>query len=504
MMRNFKRYSVCLLSLVLAAGVEAGWGQAQLQQIQSSQGGAIYYGTVDNANTQPAALIGLLRMVHKNCGERPRIVKVFKLPGTDSIGLFFTVVNHTQGNSQVAGLMIAAPSAPNQVQAAMIANQAGQFNQAMNPMLRELLNVWHPGRLATAFSPAQGADSGSRAGSGQVAGSSKAGGAHGAAASAHGATASAHAAPGSGHYAPAAKLHMVSTSDNAASIGIPDGWRLDPQSGGGTVRVVGPKGEMILLNGSRNAIDPTSPNLLPFQRNPATRAPGTIAYPYHGDLVRDFPNLFQLWRRAGGNPPTQVQIDSIEPKEAPQGEKCVHAEGYLDPNGNKTHMSSLMCVFDPGQTANYMITFNNALLPAALFDQEHLTMVGIVSSFKVNQQVIGQQQAAAIDNIHRIGQQAAADRASRNAANDAQHAAYWAQQGSNAAQHAEWNAGQDNNARNGQGFSNYIRDETVVRDVQEPNEHVTVYNSTAAALQQTFPDRVEEVPTSQYISGTDY
>ena len=92
MMRTFKRYSVCLLSLVLAAGVEAGWGQAKLQQIQSSQGGAIYYGTVDNANTQPAALIGLLRMVHKNCGERPRIVKVFKLPGTDSIGLFFTVV----------------------------------------------------------------------------------------------------------------------------------------------------------------------------------------------------------------------------------------------------------------------------------------------------------------------------------------------------------------------------------------------------------------------------
>jgi hypothetical protein len=82
MMHNFKRYSVCLLFLVFATGVGAGWGQTQLQNIQSSEGGTIYYGTVDGANTQPAALIGLLRMVHKNCGERPRIAKVFKLRGT--------------------------------------------------------------------------------------------------------------------------------------------------------------------------------------------------------------------------------------------------------------------------------------------------------------------------------------------------------------------------------------------------------------------------------------
>jgi hypothetical protein len=77
-------------------------------------------------------------------------------------------------------------------------------------------------------------------------------------------------------------------------------------------------------------------------------------------------------------------------------------------------------------------------------------------------------------------------------------------QDANDAQHAQWWADQDAKARTNQGFTNYERDQTVVRDVQYPNEHVTVWNQTADWLQKTFPDRVEEVPTTQYIKGTDY
>jgi len=59
-------------------------------------------------------------------------------------------------------------------------------------------------------------------------------------------------------------------------------------------------------------------------------------------------------------------------------------------------------------------------------------------------------------------------------------------------------------SRNGQGFSNYILDQTVIRDVYDPNTHATVWNRTAEFLQKAYPDRIEEVPTSQYIPGEDF
>ena len=95
-----------------------------------------------------------------------------------------------------------------------------------------------------------------------------------------------------------------------------------------------------------------------------------------------------------------------------------------------------------------------------------------------------------INQIHQIGAQATARYNATQATIDAQRASYWAQQ--------------DSNAKNGAGFSNYPLDQTVIRDVQDPNTHVTVWNRTADAWQKAYPDRVEEVPTAQYIKGQDY
>jgi hypothetical protein len=105
-------------------------------------------------------------------------------------------------------------------------------------------------------------------------------------------------------------------------------------------------------------------------------------------------------------------------------------------------------------------------------------------------QAIMQNAQQQINQIHQIGAQATARYNATQAANDAQHASYWAQQ--------------DSNARNGAGFSNYLLDQTVIRDVQDPNTHATVWNRTADFWQKAFPDRIEEVPTSQYIKGQDF
>jgi hypothetical protein len=57
-----------------------------LKTIDMPQGGKIVYGTVDGADTQKSAILGVLRIMHKKCGEKPQIGQVFKLRGTDSMG----------------------------------------------------------------------------------------------------------------------------------------------------------------------------------------------------------------------------------------------------------------------------------------------------------------------------------------------------------------------------------------------------------------------------------
>ena len=171
-------------------------------------------------------------------------------------------------------------------------------------------------------------------------------------------------------------------------------------------------------------------------------------------------------------------------------------------------MNALMCVTDPDRNGNYIVNLSNALFPTAVADKERDTLKAILTGFKVNQEVMNQQMAAAnqqmadntqaaianaqrgVDRIRQIGAQATARFNATQAAHDAQHAAWWADQ--------------DNKARNAQGFTNYQRDQTVVRDVQQPNVHATVGNRTAAWLQQAFPDRIEEAPVAQYIKGVDY
>jgi hypothetical protein len=446
--------------------------------LNAAQGGQISFGTVPGATTQAQAMSRMLINIQKTCGEKPQIGRVFQFKGTDTVGVFFSVTDHTKGNKKLAGMVLSALSGPRQVDAAQLSNDAQRIGKSVNPMLQQLFDAWHPGGQAAA-SPSAFNDQPASGGS---------------------------AHPASGHNASAARLHRVSTSDNAASIGIPDDWRLDTQSGGGAVRVFGPKGEMILVNGHMNAIDPTNPRLPSFMRSQAQN-PSTFVYPYRGNLMKNLPNMLQAWGRASGNPPSQVQVDTSKPVEAGPGQECVQSEGSMNLKGNKTHFNAKMCA-NTSQDGSYIVWLDLGLLPADLLDQEHQTMAAIYNSVNLNQQVIGQQTQAGLDRIHQIGAQAAADRATRNAAYDAQHAGYWAQQNNNDVQHSNWSAGQDATARNNQGFSNYLLDQTVVQgndiDGSGAVGHATVWNSTADALVKYDPNRFEIVDTPNYWQGTDY
>jgi hypothetical protein len=174
--------------------------------------------------------------------------------------------------------------------------------------------------------------------------------------------------------------------------------------------------------------------------------------------------------------------------------------------------SDNMCASDPGNTGGYTVTLSHMLVPNALAEQERSTLNAMLGSWKVNMQVVNQQVAGAMQqmnantqaairrnqqavaNINQIGANATARYNATQAANDAQHAGYWAQQ--------------DSNARNSQGFSNYLLDQTVIQDNNMYGNgtvgHGTAWNQTADALVRSDPDRYEIVQTSNFWKGVDY
>jgi hypothetical protein len=445
--------------------------------IPTTQGGIIEFGRVDGAMTLPAAMARVLSQVHQACGEKPSVGQVFRVRGTNSTGVFFTVINHAQGKRQMAGLVIAAQTGANQFEASLVSDSANSFGQTANPMLQQLFAAWHPGETP---SPA-----GKSAASGTVSA------------------------------ATSASLHLVTSADNSASIRIPDGWMLDPRSGQGAMLVAGPNGERLGMEMSRPAVDPTNP----FQVNMARQhysfiAPGTVVYPFRGDLVKDFVNIFQAWRRAGGQAPARIQVETIAPMPTNQGNHCVHATGQIDPDGKGMQFfDDRMCAMDPIPSfGGYSVTLDHALLPKSVAGTEHALMMAIVGTYQPNVEVRKQQIAAqmrqkqqsdqqtrawgqqAVNQINAIGQQATARMNATEAANNAQHAGYWAQQ--------------DSNARNSAGFSNYLLDQSVVQNNNVRGTglvgHSTEWNSTANAMVQANPNKYEIVNTPNYWQGVDY
>jgi hypothetical protein len=496
-MLKFRRFSPFLPWLVLALCACKAQTQTPtpLQSITAPQGGKIVYGTVDGATTQAAAMSFILRNVHNNCGEKPQVGQVFQFRGTNSVGVFFTVTNHPGGNKKVAGLVIANATGPRQVDAALLSDDALRFGQTVNPMMQQLFSVWHPGGAGAATS-------GSPAGAKADAPSGSAGG---------------------GGSAPAAALRTVTAPDYSASVGIPDGWKLDPNSGHGAVGIHGPNGEQISLTRMKGAIDPTHPFRARSDAYGQLEGPpgAVVIYPYRGDPAKEFEGILQAWRRSNGKGPVRLQglKTQIVDNPLPDTNQCATADGQVDlqDGTGMQKLGALLCVYDEQATfrqwGNYVITFYQlSFVPMAVAQKDSALISAIADTYKQNNQVMQQQgqhmqqakqqsdqqimaqSQAAVDRIHQIGAQAAAQMNSAEAAHDAQNAA--------------WNASQVNNARNNQGFSNYLLDQSVVQNNNVGGTgavgHATVWNSTANALVQADPNRFAIVNTPNYWQGTDF
>jgi hypothetical protein len=438
--------------------------------ISAPQGGRIVYGSAPGATTQAAAMSSMLKTVHNNCGEKPQIGKVFQFTGTNSVGVFFTVTDHPDGNLPLAGMVIATATGPNQAEAAMIYDKAAQFGQTANPMLQQLSGVWHPGAAPAASGSATGAQS----------------------------------APVSGQAGSTARLQTVSARDNSASIGIADGWKLDPQSAGGTMSMIGPNGEQAVYAANKSAVDPNNPQQVQAVRYGIYKGTGTMLYAYHPDLGKAYPELLQAWRSSNNLPPAKLQVDKIEPIKG--ASNCVLVTGHIDADGKgMKKLIDDICQSPPVQWGAYTITRTFNIMTDAQSEQEQSTVMAMYQSVKVNKQVINQQMQQKLAQKQQSDQQWLAfgqqQSARINAQGEAAQARFSATEAANDAQHASWNAGQNANAQNNQGFSNYLLDQSVVQN-NNTGAHTTNWNSAADAMVKS--GKYSYVGNSNYIPGTDY
>jgi hypothetical protein len=431
--------------------------QAQgLKTINPPQGGKIVYGQVEGQTTEAGAMGAVLRSLHNSLGERPQVGKLFQVRGTESVAAFFSVSRKTQGGGQVAGMIIVAKAATDHVEAALVSDDAARFPKTLGPMMKTLFGVWHP--LAVP-----------------------------------------HAGGASG---PAAPLRPVTLSDNSASLGLPDGWKLVPRmSAMGTAVAEGPHDEEAQLGLTFLAGDTNNPRVQQtMQAVRAGRLHGTVYekgtyYPYGGDMGKAYVYLMQdLFRHLGGQPAT-YNLTTVSPVQAPPPQRCVHIAGTVKAEGKETReLNGVYCAGPPTPVAgNWMSEAFVTVAPVSVAAGERATLGAILQSFKQNAGVIdaqaGKIAAPAIIEIHAIGQAAANQAAAAHQRNDIQNSSVY--------QH--W----DSMDKRSQEFENYQLGYTVIADTQN-NAHGTFWNADADALVKSNPDRFEYVSAPNYWKGIDY
>lgn len=453
------------LALTLAPiAVSGAAAQGGLKTINPPQGGVIVYGQVDGQTTEAGAMGAILRRVHESLGDKPQVGKLFQVRGSESVAVFFTVKRRSGDGGQTAGMIIAAKPSSDRVEAALLSDDAQRFGKTLGPMMKTLFSQWHP---------LQGSSASAAGNSVAMAGGTT------------------------------QPLHQTVLPDRSASVSLPDGWQVNPQSAGGTIFATGPHDEFASLGMMFLAEDTNNPRVQQTMRT--LQAGGlrntvyatALYYPYGGNMAKTFEVVLQHARQKNGQQPAKYNIESSTPM--PSNDPRLHCANiggtvdFIDGKGERRFMA-VFCVSPPTPAAGTWSSFLTAISsPVAVAPQEQATMSAILQSFNVNQAVVqgqaAQIAAPAIAQIHAIGH-AAAQQA---------QAAHQMEDIHNSSVYQHW----DSMDRRSQEFSNYQLGYTVVQD-NENNAHGTLWNQDADLLVKADPNRFEYVTAPNYWKGIDY
>jgi hypothetical protein len=280
---------------------------------------------------------------------------------------------------------------------------------------------------------------------------------------------------------------------------LAEGWRVSPQSGGGTILAEGPNGEKLALGFpylAHNINNPQTQQAQRFANTPAGRNTiyaKTLVVPYGADLGRTFAELNAQASRVGSPAVAPVQVTQTQPIRSNGPEHCAILLGTSAAPGGTLQFEGTFCQGQQDPSGGFMNLANLSFAPAQFAARDRSTMRAMLGSFQVNNAVVSAQAAAlakpTIDAIHEIGRQVNERIREADRQNDERRSSF--------EQH------NDVMDRTSQGFSNYILDRSVILDNQN-NAHATTWNDTAAALVKSDPNRFEFVDTPGYWKGIDY
>ena len=450
---SFHRLLVGLISLLLFIFVFAAPAPAQssLKVIEGPEGGRIIYGPVPGEDTEAGAMGWILRSLHKEFGDRPQVGKLFQVRGTQSVAAYFSLTNLAHGGAPWTGLMIVTKTATDRVEAGAFYQTTARFPANFNPMMKALLAAWHP-----------------------------------------------FAAPGV-----IPPLHKFVARDKSASIDIPDGWKPDMTSGGGTIGADGPNGEHAAFDLAFNAMDTRNravqQTMRTLQQGGLRNTSYAQAYycPWDADLGKMFIDTVHRYRRQYNLPDVDIHIDSQSAVPGGQS-RCAHILAHLGPPNSKNEqdqreINAVISVGPPANHGGYTISLFYTGVPVPLADQERAMLAAIFASFQVDWAIVKKEAhdyaAPAIDRIHEIGRISAENAKAAHERNDIQ----------NSSVYRRW----DSQDKRNQAFGNYLLEQSVVRDADN-TEHRTLWNTDAERLIKQFPDKFEYVETPGYWKGVDY
>ena len=454
-MPNLRKPQLSAIAALLLIG--AATAPAAMKTINGPQGGTILYGRVDGQTTEAGAMGAMLRSLHSQFGDRPLVSKLFQMRGTQSVAAFFSVNRRTQGKGQQAGLIIVTKATTDDVEGALLSDDAAHLGVSLNPMMKSLFAAWRPFEAAAA---------------------------------------------GGGSGGGVAPLHPYTTPDRTASVSLPDGWKPQSWSAGGTIVANGPNGESASLGYGFLAADLNNPRVRQTYATVmhgglrGTAYANGIYYALGADLTKDYLDLIRAFRMKHNLPASTIQVKSSTPVAGPPGQHCAHIQAIGDPQDPKTaaEMDTVFCVSTPTPAAGaFMVTLNSTAVPVALAPKERATLGAVMASFTVDmaavQRMASAYAAPAIEAIHAVGRAAAAQAAAAHERNEIQNSSVY--------QH--W----DSMDRRSKDFSDYLLGFTVVQD-NALHAHGTLWNEDADALVKADPQRFEYVTAPGFWKGIDY
>lgn len=454
MTRAFYRSLVLLGGILLIA--MHGFA-APLTMVKAPGGGQITFGPLSGPMTPQAAMGEILHRVSVYCGDRPVMGKLVQGQSGDILAVFFTVTGKKQDGKPMAGLAIVSAPSNETARVAVLSDYADSFPTTVNSMFA-LLKQRMGNTPTPASSNTQNAPSGGSSGA--------------AAPTAKPQSSAAAATPAKA--GPALPLVPAKFPDGTGVIGLPAGWTV-VHAQEGDVGAKGTRGENLRFGWTISVIDPTNPQSRALMGRGGT-PPNFVAIPFGTDPANAFKSgIAQLFQKVRKSPPV-VNIGTVQEIPMKEGKNYI-MYGDIDlKDGTGVQSLVLQMISTPPQPlGTWQMTWHQFTAPQQVMADEGATVGAIFASYSSDPNRINSIVNEQMRQTIQVTNQALAQ--VRQSVDDAN--------------------------RSTQGFSDFLRGESVVVDTST-GEHARTSDQLSDALVQANPNRFQTVPTSQFIKGIDY